>query len=83
MWMLDAGGYRQLKCWLAALPLFFGYFMLYRALTTFGRGRAGFLSFGRTGLASSALGLGLVAWSVPARLLPLLRVDVLQALRSE
>jgi hypothetical protein len=80
MWMLDAGGYRHLFCWAAALPLALAYLAAYRGLSAWAKSakEAQWLAAG----AVFAFGVGL--WSVsiliPDRLLPLLRVDILQAI---
>jgi uncharacterized membrane protein len=81
MWMLDAGGLVNLWAWAAALPLGVGYVALFRALSAWaaGRGRSA-LRLALIGVICAAGGLLLVAWLVPDRLRPLLRVDVLQGL---
>jgi uncharacterized membrane protein len=81
MWMIDAGGLGNLWAWAAALPLGVGYLALFRAASAWA-GRPGNrpLALAAGGLICVAAGLALVAWLVPDRLRPLLRVDVLQGL---
>jgi uncharacterized membrane protein len=81
MWMIDAGGLGNLCAWAAALPLGLGYVALFRALSA-GAARSGRRTLALTalGVTCVAAGLALVAWLVPDRLRPLLKVDVLQGL---
>jgi uncharacterized membrane protein len=81
MWMIDAGGFGNLWAWAAALPLGVGYVAIFRALSAWAaRPGRGTLALTAIGLACVAAGLALVAWLVPDRLRPLLKVDVLQGL---
>lgn len=80
MWMLDAGGISRPTAWAAAIPLALGYYALYRALGLRAAGDPGGRRHAVAGVACVAVGLALVAWLVPGRFRPLLRVDVLQGL---
>ncbi len=80
MWMLDAGGHRQLAAWCAALVLATGYAAAYRGLSLAAVEDRG---YGRLLAAAGILtagGLVIVSQTIPSRLIPLLRVDVLQAI---
>lgn len=81
MWMLDAGGVRHVGSWAAAVPLAFAYWAAYRALAAWARSdhpiarRLAYAS-----LAAVTAGVLVVSTEIHDRLLPLLRVDVLQAI---
>jgi len=77
MWMLDAGGYRRLTHWIAAASLLGAYVLAHRAL----RPRLAF--DWRPWLAAGVLcaaSLFYLQQTEPARLIGLLRVDVLQGI---
>lgn len=77
MWMLDAGGYRRLTHWIAAVSLLTAYVLAHRALRpriTFDW-RPWF-----TSAVLCAASLTYVQETEPARLIGLLRVDVLQGI---
>ncbi len=77
MWMIDAGGYRRLVHWLAAIGLGAGYVIAYRALRPKARS-----SLGTWLVVAALIGvcLATVQHTEPKRLVGLLRVDVLQGI---
>jgi uncharacterized membrane protein len=80
MWLLDAGGYRDSRAWVAALLIAGSYWAIYRELGAWARATAGTRKLTTLALLAGVAGLLIVSHAIPSRLLPLLRVDVLQAI---
>jgi len=80
MWMVDAAGFELPEAWAAAVPLAVAYGAAYFGLEAWAREARNARRLGLVAASGAAIGFALVAELVPARLGPLLRVDVLQAI---